>query len=110
MLLGLVALIAADGCSRRAAPVISADPFDSAVSACGDTRANVDHCGRCGHACNGGACEKGECVARVVSEPMRFTATLHAGAGRLYVERGCGRRCSEVYALDPATKREELTG
>src|SRR5215471_1470026 len=28
---------------------------------CGDTQTSADNCGRCGHSCLGGTCDKGQC-------------------------------------------------
>jgi hypothetical protein len=58
---------------------------------CGDTQTSGDNCGRCGHSCQGGTCDKGQC------QPV----TLASGSS----PRDLAVDATHVYWIEPNTAR-----
>ena len=52
---------------------------------CVDYRTNPDHCGRCGHGCLGGSCERGRCQPQRLASGLFFPEGLVVEGEWLYV-------------------------
>lgn len=79
-------------------PVITAD-----AAACGNANLVTDpkHCGRCGHDCRGGRCERGSCLPTVMT--TSDTEVFAVQKGRVFtVEKGI------IIRADSATERFQI--